>query len=130
MYETRPIFRVATNVEMMTREDIIINIKQTSNRKKMWKECGTCRGNKDSSMESFRDAEGAALAIVQRLASVTAPLAWGLYSEHRDDCIIRSRGAPVPLTGVVANAIQAQRWGGPRDGTAQTLSSAYAQRVK
>ena len=56
---------------------------------------------------------GSGSGHVHGLASVTAPLAWGLYSEHSDDCIIRGRGASVRLTGVVTNAIQAQRWEGP-----------------
>lgn len=55
-------------------QDIIIMIKQTS-KKKGGKSVGHAEEIKTAALESFRDAEGAALAIVDGLASVTAPLA-------------------------------------------------------
>lgn len=72
---------------------------------------------------NFRDVEGAALAMIpgRRTSSVTARLARGLYFERSDDCIIRGQErAPVHLTGVVANVIQAQSVGGSRSGCRTT----------
>ena len=54
-------------------------IKQTSKKKKCGKSVGHAEVIKTAALESFRDAEGAALAIVDGLAPVTAPLAKGLF---------------------------------------------------